>query len=318
MHSSSAFSRPAPLLVAAAASLALITLAGCNGKEPAAGPTASAARSGPPATPTVEQLRSATVSGVFEQPVTLSGGRYEGPPYEAGGASRPTLRLWESTVHFGDVDGVEGSEAVALLTSSTGGSGERVYVAAFGVRDGALVNLGTAELGDRTKVQSVWLEKGRIVMDVIEAGPNDPACCPTQVARKTFAMDGGVLKQESSDVRGVLAITLLAANEWTLVEIDGQPLPAGVEPPLVLFERGTVRGFAGCNRFNAAVKETKPGEIEIGVAAGTRKACPPPAMELEDRFLGELGKVRGYTFLAGQLALTWQDGDRIGTLLFRK
>jgi hypothetical protein len=41
-------------------------------------------------------------------------------------------------------------------------------------------------------------------------------------------------------------------------------------------------------------------------------------MELEDRFLAELAKVRGYTFLAGQLALTWQDGDRYGKLLFRK
>lgn len=301
------------------ACLAVISIAGCGGgKEPPATGTPAAASSGPPATPTIEQLRAATVSGVFEQPVTLVDGRYEGPPYEAGGASRPALMLWEPSVHFGDVDGAAGSEAVALLSSTTGGSGEMVYAAVFGVRDGALANLNTAPVGDRTKVQSLWLEKGRIVMDVVEAGPNDAACCPTQVARKTFAMEGGVLKQQSSEVRGVLAISMLAANEWTLIEIDGQPLPAGVEPPLVLFERDTVRGFAGCNRFNATVKETKPGEIGIGLAAGTRKACPPPAMELEDKFLGELAKVRGYTFLATQLALTWQDGDRIGTLLFRK
>jgi heat shock protein HslJ len=301
------------------ACLAMFSVAGCGGgKESAKGAAQQSAASGPPATPTIEQLRAATVSGVFDQPVTLVDGRYEGPPYEAGGASRPALFLWEPTVHFGDVDSVAGSEAVALLSSSTGGSGELVYVAAFGVRDGALVNLGTAMVGDRTKVQSVWLEQGKIVMDVIEAGPNDAACCPTQVARKTFGMEGGALKQLSSDVRGVLAISMLAANEWTLLEMDGQPLPAGVEPPLVLFERDTVRGFAGCNRFNATVKESKPGEIEISLAAGTRKACPPPAMELEDRFLAELAKVRSYTFLAGQLALTWQDGDRTGTLLLKK
>jgi len=302
-----------------ASAVLMATLAGCGGgKEPPSSGAPAAAVSGPPATPTIEQLRAATVSGVFEQPVTLVDGRYEGPPYEAGGASRPALMLWEPTVHFGDVDGAAGSEAVALLSSTTGGSGEMVYAAAFGVRDGALVNLGTAQVGDRTKVQSVWLEKGKIVMDVVEAGPNDAACCPTQVARKTFAMESGVLKQQSSEVRGVLAISMLAANEWTLVEIDGQPVPAGVEPPLVHFERDAVRGFAGCNRFNATIKESKPGEIEIGLAAGTRKACPPPAMELEDKFFGQLAKVRGYTFLAGQLALTWQDGDRFGALLFRK
>lgn len=301
------------------ASLAMLSVAGCGGgKESAKGAMQQPAASGPPATPTIEQLRAATVSGVFEQPVTLVDGKYEGPPYEAGGATRPALTLWEPTVHFGDVDGTAGSEAVALLSSTTGGSGEMVYVAAFGMRDGVLEDLGTALVGDRTKVQSVWLEKGRIVMDVIEAGPDDPACCPTQVARKTFGMEGGTLKQLSSEVRGVLGISMLAANEWTLIEMDGQPMPAGVEPPLVLFERDTVRGFAGCNRFNATVKETKPGEIEIALAAGTRKACPQPAMDLEDRFLAELGKVSGYTFLAGQLALTWQDGDRYGMLLLKK
>ena len=276
------------------------------------------APAGPPPTPTLDQLRVATVSGVFEQPVTLAGGRYEGPPVEAGGASRPGLMLWEPSVHYGDVDGAEGSEAVALLSATTGGSGEMVYLAAFGVRDGVLTNLGTVPVGDRTRVQSVWLEKGKVVMDAVEIGPDDAACCPTQVARKTFRLEGAALKQLSSEVRGVLALSMLAANEWTLVEMDGQPVPAGVEAPLIHVERESVRGFAGCNRFNATVKESKPGEIEVGPVAGTKMACPPPAMELEQAFLAQLGKVRRYTFVAGQLALGWQDGERAGMLLFRK
>jgi heat shock protein HslJ len=300
-----------------AATLALLALAGCGGKEPPAA-AAPAAPAGPPPTPTLDQLRTATVSGVFEQPVTLAGGRYEGAPVEAGGASRPGLMLWEPSVRFGDVDGAEGSEALALLGATTGGSGEMVYLAAFGVRDSALANLGTVPVGDRTKVQSVWLEQGKVIMDAVEIGPNDAACCPTQVARKTFGIEGGALKQLSSEVRGVLAISMLAANEWTLVEMDGQPLPAGVEAPLIHFERESVRGFAGCNRFNATVKESKPGEIEVGPAAGTKMACPPPAMEFEQAFLAGLGKATRYTFVAGQLALSWQDGDRMGTLLFRK
>jgi heat shock protein HslJ len=316
MDSNRAYSRLALLAAPLAASLALITLAGCGGKAPPAG--APAAQPGPPPTPTLEQLRTASVSGVFEQPVTLAGGRYQGPPYEAGGASRPALILWEPAVHFGNLAGAEGQEAVALLSATTGGSGEMLYVAAFGVRDGALVNLGTAQVGDRTQAQSVWLEKGRVVMDVVEAGPNDAACCPTQVARKTFGLEGGAMKQLSSEVLGVLALSMLAANEWTLVEIGGEPLPAGVEPPLIHFERESVRGFAGCNRFNATIKEAKPGEVEVGPPAGTKMACPPPAMELEQKFLGELTKAKGYSFRAGQLALNWQDGDRSGTLLFRK
>jgi len=156
------------------------------------------------------------------------------------------------------------------------------------------------------------------VMDVVEVGPGEPACCGTQVARKTYAMQGDKLEQVSSEVRGVLALSMLAANEWTLVEMDGLPLPAGIEPPLIHFEGGTVRGFSGCNRFNATVSESKPGEIDVGAAAATKKACLPAQMDLEQKFLAELAAVNRYSYVAGQLALGFQDGDRAGVLLFRK
>jgi len=307
------YSRPS-LRTPLGASLLALALAGCGQKAP----PPPAAPAGPPPTPTLEQVQAATVSGVFDQAVTLSGGVYEGEPLEPGASSRPRLVLWPTTFHTADLDGNPGSEAVAMLSSSSGGSGEFVYVAVFGMRDGALANLGTAPVGDRTKLQSLWLERGKVVMDVIEVGPEEAACCGTQVARKTFGFEGGAFKQLSSEVRGVLALSMLASNEWTLVEMDNEPLAAGVEAPLIHFENGTVRGFAGCNRFNATVKETKPGEIDVGPAAATKKACPPPQMELEQKFLAQLDAVSGYTYLAGQLALTWQDGDRYGLLLFRK
>jgi heat shock protein HslJ len=308
-------SKPLPSLLAlAGAVFAALVVAGCAEKAP----PAPALPAGPPPTPTLEQMQAASVSGVFDQAVTLSGGVYEGEPAVPGASERPRLLLWSPTLRFGDIDGTDGNEAVAVLSSTSGGSGEFVHVAVFGVRDGALVNLGTASVGDRTKLQGLWLERGKILMDVVEAGPDDAACCPTQVARKTYAMQGGELKQLSSEVRGVLAISMLAANEWQLVEMDGQPLAAGVEAPLIHFETDKVRGFSGCNRFTAPVKETKPGEIDIGPAAGTKMACPPPQMELEQRFLAQLDAVSRYSYLAGQLALSWQDGDQAGVLVFRK
>jgi len=273
---------------------------------------------GPPPTPTLEQVKAATISGVFDQAITLAGGKYEGQPIEPGAASVPTAALWEPTFNTADVDGVVGSEAVAMLSSNSGGSGEFVYLAVFGMRDGSFANLATVPVGDRVRLQNLWLERGKVVMDVIEAGPNDPACCPTQVTRKTFGMDGGAFKQLSSEVRGVLAVSMLSANEWTLIEIDGQPLSSDLDAPLIHFETDRLRGFAGCNRFTAPVKETAPGDIDIGAAAAEKKACPPPQMELEQKFLTRLDAVNRYGYLAGQLALTWQDGDRFGTLLFRK
>jgi heat shock protein HslJ len=296
---------------------ALFALAGCGGKE-APGQQAAAPPPGPPPAPTMEQLKGATVSGVFEQPVTLADGKYDGPPVAEGGASHPTMMLWDSAVAFGDMDGSPGNEAVAMLSSNSGGSGEQVYVAVFGIRDGNLENLGTALVGDRTKLQNLWLQGGKVVMDVVEAGPSDAACCPTQLARKTYVLDGGVLKESKSEVLGTLTVATLSANEWQLVSIDGQPLPAGAKPPVIHFEREGIRGFAGCNRFTASVKETAPGVIEVGPAAATRMACPGPEMDMEQQFLSALGKVNGYTFLAGQLALTWAGKDGSGLMRFAK
>ncbi len=278
-----------PIAVSMAA-LAALALTACGQKDPEV--SSAAAPAGPPPTPTLEQLQ--------------------------GAAAQSAAKLWEPSVHFGDVDGAAGSEAVALLASSGEGGGQSVQVAVFGVRDGALVMLGTAPVGERVQLQSLWLEQGKVKMDVIERGPEDAECCPTQVARKTYGMDGGTFKQLSSEVRGMLAISMLAANEWQLVEIDGQTVPAGVEPPLIHFERETVRGFAGCNRFTAPVKETKPGEIDVGPGAATKMACPPPQMELEQKFLTQLEAVNRYGYAAGQLALGWQRDESAGTLVFRK
>ena len=250
--------------------------------------------------------------------MTLANGTYDGPPSAPGAASHPTLVLWEPAVVFGDVDGAPGNEAVAMLAASGGASGEFVYVAVFGVRDGALVNLGTAAVGDRTKLQSLWLQGGKVVMDVVEAGPQDAACCPTQLARKVYAFEGGALKMSKSEVLGTLTLGALSANEWQLVSIDGQPVPADAKPPVIHFERDSIRGFAGCNRFTSPIKETAPGRIEVGPAAATRMACPGPEMDLEQKFLAELGKANGYTFLAGQLALTWSGKDGNGAHAVRE
>ena len=291
-------------------------LAACSQTPPPA--PAAAVVAGPPPAPTLDQVKAATVTGVLEQPVTLAGGVYEGPPAQPGAASRPTLTLWLPTVGFANVDSAPGSEAVALLSTNSGGSGEFVYVAVFGIQDGKAVSLATAPVGDRVKLHKLWVEQGHIRMDVIEAGPKDPACCPTQLARKSFAIQGGALKQESSDVVGSLSVNLLSATDWMLAEMDGQPLGRTGHPPTLLVQYDKVVGFGGCNRYTGALKETSPGKITVGPLASTRKACPAAEMDLEDKFISRMNKVTSYTFLAGQLALTWGDKQGGGQLVFSK
>jgi heat shock protein HslJ len=258
------------------------------------------------------------VSGVLEHAVTLANGAYEGPPAEAGAASRTKLTLWLPTVTFANVDSAPGNEAIALLSTNSGGSGEFVYVAVFGIQDGNAVSLAAAPVGDRVKLHKLWVDQGRIQMDVIEAGPKEPACCPTQLARKTFAFQDGALKQESSDVVGSLSVNLLSATDWVLADMDGQPLDPAGHPPTLLVQYDKVVGFGGCNRYTGALKETSPGKVTVGPLAMTRKACPAAEMDLEDKFTSRMNKVTSYTFLAGQLALTWGDKQGGGLLVFSR
>ncbi|HEX9206894.1 MAG TPA: META domain-containing protein [Steroidobacteraceae bacterium] len=284
--------------------LGLVLLAGCTGKEPAT-PPAGAPSPPIPAALTRELIRDAQVTGVLETPVTLAGGRYEGAPVEPGAASRPSVTLWEPTILLGNLDGAPGDEGAALLSTNTGGSGEFVYLAAFALRDGKAQSIAVAPLGDRVRLFRAWIERGQVHMDVIEAAPGDPACCPTQLTRKAFALQDGKLQQLESAAVGTLSVNLLAATDWMLAEMDGQALPKEALPPTALIQYGKIAGFAGCNRYSAPLTETQAGVVKVGEVAVTGgKACDAAATALEARFLERVRQVQSYGFVAGRLVLS--------------
>jgi heat shock protein HslJ len=296
--------------------LVLAALGGCSKQESATPPTSAVVK---PAAPTGDQLLGATVAGVFDAPVTLTAGVYEGPPAQAGAASRPTLKLWESTIEFVDVDGAPPAEGVALLTSSEGGSGTYSHLGVFSLQDGKATTLGVAPLGDRVQLFRLWHEPGKVLLDVVEPGPGDASCCPTTLSRKAFGWKDGKLQQLSSDAVGGLSINLLAATDWMLVEMDGQPLPSGAMPPTTLIQYGKAAGFSGCNRYTGPITEPAPGNVKIGELAVTQKACDAAANEIEAAFLERMRATTAYQFQAGRLLLVAPQGDRPPrTLLFSR
>ena len=268
--------------------------------------------------PSTAQIMNGTFSGVFEHPFTFSNGFYQGAPFTAQGASRPEVRLWEELIVFGDLDGRPGDEAALLMSATSGGTGEQIYVAAVGTKDDKLEELGTLLVGDRTKVRSLRIADRNIVMDVVESGPQEPACCPTQLAEKKYVVQDGHLQHASSTGTGRLSLAILAGTDWTLVELDGQPVAAALKAPTLSFRDGQVAGFSGCNRFFGGVKESSPGRIAVGPLAGTRMACPKEPMALEDRYLARLSAVAGYTFLAGKLALVTSQEAGSSSLKFAR
>lgn len=254
--------------------------------------------------PTTLELANATYSGLIESPVTLEDGRWEGEPFVEGGAARPSVGLVEHFTLEGDLDADGRPEAVALLWESSGGSGTRSYLAVMKREGGEVRNLGTALIGDRVQLVSAAVTDGRITLDLVEAGPGDAACCPTQRTASAWSLTDAGLERVSNEITGTLSLADLAGHEWRLVELGhGHDLPPGTSITIE-FDADRVSGSTGCNSYFGTVTSTRPGELSMGATGSTRKACPEPAMEVEQRYLQALAGASRYGFLAGRLVLT--------------
>lgn len=144
--------------------------------------------------PTLDELRNGTIHGIAEAPITLRDGAWEGEPFQPGGASRLRVTLWDQPIAVGDLDGRPGEEVAAILSASTGGSASLVYVAVFGRRDdGRLASAVAVLVGDRIKVRAMSIAERRVTLDIVEAGPGDPQCCPSRLARKSYSLQGTAL-----------------------------------------------------------------------------------------------------------------------------
>ena len=166
----------------------LILILACSPADQATMPSASApaapATAAPVDPPTHAELANTTFTGLFEDSVQLVDGQWDGEPFVEGGASRPTAGLVDDFILRGDLTGDGSAESVVLIWTNSGGSGTFDYLAAAGREGESVVILDTAELGDRVKVRSGRIVESRIEIDVVQAGPKDAACCPSQMATR--------------------------------------------------------------------------------------------------------------------------------------
>ena len=277
--------------------------------------------SGPPRpAPSRDELRNATYAGITPAPVTLYEGRWLGEPSQPGAASRAMVELVEGFRLESDVDGDGTPEAVVLLAASEGGSGTFVHLALVGRRGRSVSSLATTRVGDRVQVRAGKFEADRIVLDTLETGPGDAACCPTEKARRTYQIEDGALREVESERLGPISLLDLVGPDWVLRGFDVDD-PAPSEPEITLaFEPERVQGQAGCNRYFASIGAGghRPTDLAFGPVGATRMACAEPAMALERRYLAALGAVDSFGFMPGRLALRWVAGDARGVLLFEE
>jgi putative lipoprotein len=76
---------------------------------------------------------------------------------------------------------------------------------------------------------------------------------------------------------------------WQVQEIGGIAVPEGIEVTLSSPEPGLIAGSSGCNRYNGRI-EVDGAIVKVGALAGTRMACAPEAMAVEQRFHSEIGR----------------------------
>ena len=168
-----------------------------------------AALAGEPAAPDYEEMKDLVLHGVSTlngllADVPLKDGLWEGAPWAAGDATRPSVFLSPKILAAGDLDGDGTAEAVALVAYSAGGTGELVSVAVFARRGWRAAHVALAPLGDRVRVRSAGIAAGVLALDVLRSGSGDPMCCPRELAALTFRLEGARLVRVSEKVTGRL------------------------------------------------------------------------------------------------------------------
>jgi len=254
---------------------------------------------------TLEALKNAEYQGIYNEPVQLTDGKYEGEPFVPGGASRPTVTLHPEVYAFGDLNGDGVDDAAVILIENSGGSGNFRYLAAVINEGGAPVNVATQFVGDREQMQALTIESGEITLNMVAHGPDDPMCCPTQEATKVYKLQDDQLVEVLVALEGTL---------WTLVSYgdpsDPQPV---LEDSEITAEfdsaEGRIHGSAGCNSYFGSY-EVDGDAITFGLPGSTLMACAEPegVMEQEVAYLAALGSAAIYHIQGDQLEMRDADG----------
>jgi heat shock protein HslJ len=263
---------------------------------------------------TLDALRNATYLSEWEESgvITLTDGRYEGEPYVEGSATRLVVTLI-SPVAFGDLNGDGTDDATVILVSNPGGSGTFYDLAAVAEQDGELVNVATTSLGDRADIKSLVIEDGQIVLEMVTHGPDDPMCCPTQIVRNTYALEGGELVEKGSEVIGkveepgeIEAPSELLGQVWywqsymDTADINNILVDDPAKYTLMFLPDGTYHIQADCNRgsgrytVDGSRLTLEPGPITLA-------ACAPESLDAQ--YLAKLGDVVSFVLEDGKLHL---------------
>ena len=90
---------------------------------------------------------------------------------------------------------------------------------------------------------------------------------------------------------------------WSLRELNGKPVPPGLDASLKI--DGSLRGsgFTGCNSWSATLYPVKDQHLMVGPFALTKKQCPKDVMAIEGGFLSTLVGNPTWDLVNGELVI---------------
>jgi heat shock protein HslJ len=227
--------------------------------------------------------------------MTLTDGAYR--ETAAPGSAMETVVMLLDEIAFDSMDGKEA--AAVVLATNAGGSGTFIDLALALRESGSWVNVASAYLGDRVKVNSVSIRNGMVYVDMLGHRVDDPMCCPThhQERRYTLQEDRLVLNHVATiDAEEPAENSPIVGVKWELIEIqwmnDTRDVPE--DPSKYTLELKPNRGVsirADCNTAFGSYT-LNGGQLTIDIVGTTLAACPPGS--LHDTYLQSLGQVYGF------------------------
>jgi hypothetical protein len=151
----------------------------------------------PNATPTAATLAPAVPSltadmlknGTYTLPqlgktVTLVNGKYDSPASAADVIHTALFDL----IAFGDLNGDGVEDAAVLFSENSGGTGDFISVVAVLNQNGAPVQSADRYIDDRAVINGMTITDGRILLDAVIHGIQDPMCCPNLPVKETLRL----------------------------------------------------------------------------------------------------------------------------------
>ncbi|HET9941030.1 MAG TPA: META domain-containing protein [Candidatus Eisenbacteria bacterium] len=283
----------------------------------------------PPETETVEKepmitlpvVESMTYLGLEEGvAVTLDHGRWVSDTAVPGSAARAVVALVRNFILIGDVDGDSHEDGLVFLEGHSGRNTTNVYWALVQHRDDEIQNTAIRRIGDRVQIRDARFEHDRILLDVVEAGPDDELDFPGQLQTRIWEWNSGTWQERGNpNPPERLSLDTIEGTRWRLRALnDSTPAPETPEVTLS-YSNGRFSGRGACNTYSAAVHQKKnPGEIGVSLPVATRMACADSVMRLESRFLSLLPKADRFGFAATDLLLEYPSGDSRERLYFER